>query len=271
MQKSKKLAIFDIDGTIFRSSLLIELIKELVNVGLFPLVALKELEDDFDAWVQRKGPYGKYVEQVVRVYLKYIAGLKFTEVEEAARRVVNKEKNRVYRFTRNLIEELKTKDYYLVVISGSPEYIVDIFAQTLGFDASFGQRHEVIEGVLTGQTLERDTVERKEKVVERLIESTGLRFDLAQSIAVGDSMGDLTLLETVGYPIAFNPEFKLAEIAKGNGWRIVVERKNAIYDLGDFTLVPHNEVLEVGGSVIKSNQIDFFSRPTHVESPKGGN
>jgi len=33
----KKLAIFDIDGTIFRSSLTIELLESLIEEGVFPL------------------------------------------------------------------------------------------------------------------------------------------------------------------------------------------------------------------------------------------
>ena len=51
------------------------------------------------------------------------------------------------------------------------------------------------------------------------------------SIAVGDSAGDLKMLEVVEKPIVFNPEKKLYDIALQRGWEIVIERKNMIYKL----------------------------------------
>lgn len=51
------------------------------------------------------------------------------------------------------------------------------------------------------------------------------------SVAVGDSQGDNKMLELVETPIAFNPEVKLFELAKDKGWKVVVERKNMIYEL----------------------------------------
>jgi FMN phosphatase YigB (HAD superfamily) len=83
MQTSKKikLAIFDIDGTIFRSSLLIELINGLVNNGIFPKVALKEIQKEYTAWLNRKGSYDDYIQKVIDIHLKYIPNKNQVEVE----------------------------------------------------------------------------------------------------------------------------------------------------------------------------------------------
>ena len=48
-----KLAVFDIDGTVFRSSLTIELINQLVADGAFPQTALKRVQKDYLAWRNR--------------------------------------------------------------------------------------------------------------------------------------------------------------------------------------------------------------------------
>ena len=44
--------------------------------------------------------------------------------------------------------------------------------------------------------------------------------DLEQSIAYADSTSDLPLLECVGFPVAVNPETRLAAIARKRGWLV---------------------------------------------------
>jgi phosphoserine phosphatase len=51
-------------------------------------------------------------------------------------------------------------------------------------------------------------------------------------VAVGDTHGDIEMLEFVEQPIAFNPNKTLYDYAREKGWQIVVERKNVIYQLG---------------------------------------
>jgi len=45
-------------------------------------------------------------------------------------------------------------------------------------------------------------------------------FDLAESVAYADSSSDLPLLDAVGFPVAVNPETRLASIAIKRGWLI---------------------------------------------------
>ena len=41
---------------------------------------------------------------------------------------------------------------------------------------------------------------------------------LDESVAYADSASDLPMLEAVGFPVAVNPEAKLAAIARRRGW-----------------------------------------------------
>jgi fatty acyl-CoA reductase len=43
---------------------------------------------------------------------------------------------------------------------------------------------------------------------------------LAESVAYADSASDLAMLETVGFPVAVNPEARLAGIARRRGWHV---------------------------------------------------
>ena len=45
-------------------------------------------------------------------------------------------------------------------------------------------------------------------------------LDLGESVAYADSASDLPLLECVGFPVAVNPEAKLAAIARRRGWHV---------------------------------------------------
>lgn len=226
-----KLAIFDIDGTIFRSSLLIELVHEFVAEAIFPKKVLAEIENDYLAWVDRKGSYENYILKVVQVYASNIQGVKEVDVTRAARKVIGEQKNRMYRFTRDLIKDCRKNDYYLVAVSGSPHEIVTTFVKTMNFDAAFGTLYETKNGVYTGRIALDNTVRDKAKVIKLFLEDYNLAANLKKSLAVGDTEGDIPTLSLVGEPIAFNPNQGLLREAKKQKWRVVVERKDVIYSL----------------------------------------
>jgi phosphoserine phosphatase len=45
-------------------------------------------------------------------------------------------------------------------------------------------------------------------------------LELSQSVAYADSSSDLPMLEAVGFPVAVNPETRLATIARKRGWLV---------------------------------------------------
>lgn len=235
MRMPKKLAIFDIDGTIFRSSLVIELSHALVEAGIFPLQSQKEISKEYLAWLDRKGSYEAYINKVVKIYIKYIAGKKFALVNRIAKQVINYQKDRVYRFTRDLIKKLKSQRYFLVAISGSPSYIVEKYARAIGFNLFFGTELEIKNGKFTGKIQSLDSAYNKAKIVKDLARKH--HADLKASVAVGDTESDVAMLKLVGKPIAFNPNLNLAKVAQNKKWQIALERKDVIYSINKFNFV----------------------------------
>lgn len=233
--KSKKLAIFDIDGTIFRSSLVIELSHALVDAKIFPAVARKEIAKEYLAWLDRKGTYEAYINQVVKIYVKHITGKNFKQVDRVAKQVILYQKDRTYRFTRDLIKKLKRQGYILAAVSGSPSYIVEEYAKTIGFNVFFGTELEVVGGKFTGKVKNLDSAFNKAKIVKNL--SLEYNADLKQSVAVGDTEGDIKMLSLVGYPLAFNPNAELAKVAKKRNWIVILERKDVMYEIKDFRMI----------------------------------
>lgn len=226
----KPVAIFDIDGTIFRSSLLIELVNMLIEKEIFPPDARKIFEDDYTAWVNREDTYERYIQGVVSSFLTYLKGVHYGELKDTADIVLEHHRQRVYRYTRDLLKELKGEGYFLLAISHSPKLILDGFCKNLGFDKVYGMIYEIgPEGRFTGTIEDEHIIRNKVNVLRRALEKEHL--DLRGSIGVGDTESDISFLEMVERPICFNPNAELYRYARLNDWKVVVERKDVIYEL----------------------------------------
>ena len=227
---NKKVAFFDIDGTVFRSSLLIELVEQLIEEKIFPPQVKEEYTKQFEAWRDREGSYEDYINAVVKAFVKHLKGVFYGDLADIGRQVVAKQSKHVYRYTRDLIKALKADDYYLIAISQSPKTVLDDFCQQYGFDKVYGRLYEIgPQDNFTGVVTDEHLIANKANIVKRVVEKEGI--ELAGSIAVGDTEGDITLLEAVERPICFNPNKALYEYAKNMGWEVVVERKDVIYEL----------------------------------------
>lgn len=230
MAKQRKVAIFDVDGTIFRSSLLIEMMEALVEHKLFPQKARLAYAKSFRLWLDRKGSYHDYIMDVVHSFEKHLKGLGHQAFLKVAREVVAINKDKTYVYTRDLIRHLKKKGYFILAISHSPKELLDEFCANLGFDKVYGRIYEVgANGAFTGKTLYLEEINNKANILRRFIEKENL--SLEHSYGVGDSEGDIPFLTFVENPICFNPNKKLYTHAKKAGWRVVVERKDVIYQL----------------------------------------
>lgn len=234
--KPQKVGIFDIDGTIKRKSLLIELVDIFFERGVLPLSARQSIETCYTNWLNRTGSFDEYINAVVRGYMENLKGISVIVAEQIAEEIIASSKDHVYRYTRDKIRDLKNEGYILLAISGSPSYIVSRFAQSLGFHAAYGAEHETAHGLFTGNTINHDSVTDKWKVVQRFKQEYKISIDFEESVAVGDSESDVSILEVVGKPIAFNPSASLAAIAQQKNWPIVVERKNVVYEIHNGTI-----------------------------------
>lgn len=226
----QKIAFFDIDGTVFRSSLLIALVEELVAMRLFPPEAKAMYEPAYEAWCNREGTYEAYIDALIKSFMTHLKGLHYGTVADIGRAVVSERKGRVYRYTRDLIAELKADGYFVVAISQSPKSILDDFCAEYGFDKVYGRMYEIgPTDRFTGDIEAEELIAHKARIVKRVVDSGD--FTLSDSVAVGDTEGDISMLEAVERPICFNPNQALFEAAKQHDWPIVVERKDVVYEL----------------------------------------
>lgn len=221
-----KIAVFDIDGTIFRNSLLVELHWKMVRAGIIPKESIAKLDKRYWEWVKRKGNYDDYLNEVIKSFNEFSVGQKVSVIKQLARKVVKNQSSIVYRYTRDLIAKL-SKTHTLIAISGSPKEIVEEFARVWKFDHFVGTQYEVIGGKYTNGP-QFIASRHKREVLSGIVKSHG--FTLKGSVGVGDTESDAGIFELVEKPICFNPTAGLYKMAKKKKWKIVVERKDMIYE-----------------------------------------
>ena len=226
----RKVAVFDVDGTLFRSSLLIECVAALIGAGVFPARAHRVYAAAQRRWLERKGSYEAYIDAVVSAFRRHIVGVGEAEFVSLVRQVVRAQRRRVYRYTRDLVARLRRRGYFLLAVSHSPKYLVDDFARELGFDKIYGRVLALdAAGRFTGNVLHADVIGSKAKVLRRALAKENLT--LAGSVGVGDTEADVGFLALVAHPICFNPNRTLFRIARRRGWQVIVERKDVIYEI----------------------------------------
>lgn len=222
--------MFDIDGTLIRWQLYHAVADELARRGHFDQTSYQAIRNQRMHWKNRRSPgaFKDYEKALVNLVDAALTGVSVEALEWACRAVILEYKDQVYTFTRDLIKELKAKDYLIFAISGSQETIVGMLAEYYGFDGYGGSVYEIEHDHFTGK---KDvlTGERKPEHLAKLAKEHQATYQ--GSIGVGDSDGDIQLLSVVETPIAFNPSQELYDHARKQGWRIVVERKNVTYNL----------------------------------------
>jgi HAD superfamily hydrolase (TIGR01490 family) len=225
----KPFAVFDIDGTLIRWQLFHAIVHALGRQGYLPAEAHERIKKARMEWKLRitNEGFGRYEQVLVKEYLAVLTQVSPEQYTSIVQDVFDEYKDQTYMYTRDLITDLRAKGYFLLAISGSHHEIIQKLAQYYRFDAAVGATLEQIDGKFSGKI---DTpIFDKAKVLKQLIQRHNLTT--ASSVAVGDSASDAAMLELVDQPIVFNPDKKLFAIATEQQWKIVVERKNVIYQL----------------------------------------
>lgn len=109
----------------------------------------------------------------------------------------------------------------VVLVSGTPAFLVEPLAQYLGIPWVLAARLEVSWDGYTGHVLPPYPYgEGKRRLLQSFAASH--RVDLSRSYAYGDSPGDIEALESVGHPVVVNPIRGMARIARRHRWPMAV-------------------------------------------------
>lgn len=115
------------------------------------------------------------------------------------------------------VREHRALGHRTVLITGALDFIVAPLEPL--FDDIIAPSLESSGGRYTGRMLSAPPIGEARAEALRQYAATH-NLDLSESVAYADSTSDLALLETVSYPVAVNPDTKLATLARRRGWLV---------------------------------------------------
>lgn len=211
---------FDVDGTLTRTNLVHPLVFYMLNqqnpfravtrlakaaVGAPALFASEQVDRGTFNELLFKGYSGMSEDRLLEL------------ADEAFDTVVRPS---LYKDGLSLVKRAKQAGHRVVLISGSPDFLLERLAKMIDADDVIGNRLEFRDGMATGRIL-KPLVAGPEKA--RLIKDHAKQhgFDLDRCAAYSDSMSDVPMLSVVGRPAAVNPDFRLKMLAKTHRWPVI--------------------------------------------------
>ncbi|MBV8162057.1 MAG: HAD-IB family hydrolase [Acidimicrobiia bacterium] len=210
-------AVFDLDRTLIPGSSLMALARELTRRGLVPGTQLVR-HAGRNVVFRRRGLGDCAVDSVRTGALAALAGRAPSELAPVAREVGCQLASHVYGGARRLLELHQAAGDFCVLLSASPQELVEAVAQALGAHRAVGTRVEVHNGQYTGR-LQGAFCYGVGKLT-RLQDELG-EVDLGTAHAYSDSASDVPLLAACGRPVAVNPDRRLRAAARLNDWPVI--------------------------------------------------
>ena len=212
-------AFFDLDKTIIAKSSTLAFTRPMFKAGLLSGSTLAKA-GIAQVYYQAFGADHDQLERIKDELSQMTKGWDREEVEALVTETVDQVVTPlVYAEALAIMEDHRGAGRKVIVISASPEEIVRPLCRYLGIDEVIATRSAVdSEGRYTGELELYAYGPGKAEAMRVLAEEEGI--DLDDSYAYSDSITDLPMLETVGNPVAVNPDAELRAIAVERGWPI---------------------------------------------------
>jgi HAD superfamily hydrolase (TIGR01490 family) len=217
---AKRAAFFDLDKTLVPGSSLFLLARaayarDLLRIRDFLRFARGQ------AMFRLRGENPKGMEISRKATLDFVAGRSRNELVAWGREIAEERiLPRVYENIVRVIDGYRESGDVTVLVTAAPFELAAMVAHGLGMTDAIGTVAETDEqGFYTGRLV--NGVVHGPKKAEAVADMAGrYGIDLGQCAAYSDSINDLPLLESVGYPHAVNPDNDLRRVALTRGWPI---------------------------------------------------
>ena len=158
MEKRRPIAAFDVDGTLYRSNFLVDLVKQLVDQRSFPARIFDQVRHLQNDWMQQRHreSYVQYMDALISNYVTGLRGLPEVEMNNAVQEVMKYASGMTYVHGRKRIQQLEST-HQLVAISGSPIEAVAPFVRLLGINEVHATTFEKEHGFYTGKVIQVGT------------------------------------------------------------------------------------------------------------------
>ncbi|GAA5122504.1 haloacid dehalogenase-like hydrolase [Luteolibacter yonseiensis] len=167
-----------------------------------------------------------------RIFLSYLYGISPEKLDEYSREFASAVMPAIYPELLERLEEQRRRGDFLILASASPEFYVKHIGRELGFHLTLGTPVET--GTFFPDLENHKGVAKVERLRQILPASYFQDDRLRNCHGYTDSTADLPMLALCETATVVNPSAGLAELARGNGWKIVHPARPWISKLGFF-------------------------------------
>lgn len=209
-------AYFDVDGTLSRSNIVDPLLyikKHSMSPSRYSIWKAM-LPFRFVYWtildkISREKATASIYRQYKGISIETMGSLKAQCYQE-------KYQKKLFPKALETVSAFKKQGTRIVLVSGSLDIFLQLLAEELGAEL-ISSCLETKNGRYTGE-LNGRAVSGKRKADLIREHARDHEFDLANCASYGDSVDDIPMLSSVQYPVAVNPDKKLAAFAQKNNW-----------------------------------------------------
>ena len=212
----EKVAFFDVDGTIYRGNIIEALMDSEVEDKLLGNEFADEVHNLHDLLKNNKITYDEASRKVAISWTKGLQGKNYNLVVKNAERFIKKNINNFYFFLKPLLTMLKNT-HDTIICTNEPQFVAEQISKTFGFTNSISTIFEVKKESFTGKVFKFNSTQLdKKNSVKEIIKN----YSKNLSLAFGDSIGDLGMLEEAENPICVNASPNLQKIATNRNWKL---------------------------------------------------
>lgn len=181
----EKVLLLDLDGTILKSSCILEFASHIINKGVI------SHDEIHYKWLANK-KNDDYIREFAEHFRKEIVGLRTDYVEELFNEFFNNFKFEYNEKIIDLIKQCKANDFYCMIISGTIDFMVKRIAEHLGIDG-VGSKYALNSNSEYTGDIDIPMFSQKEK--QKVIDSI-LNESVIEVIGAGDTTSDIPIALT---------------------------------------------------------------------------
>lgn len=215
----KKIALFDIDKTIYDGYIVFPLAEYFLKHNTINQDCVEKLYDDLGLYRAGKVNYENTVDNLNNNLAEGLKGIPLSLALKQVKAFLVKEKERsmFFSYTESTIRMLQKKRYDVYFVTGEPQFVGLATSKLFKVSGFISSEYETQKDILTGK-IKKSLAYRKAKLksVKDLLKG----HVLEESFAFGDSEGDAEMLNFVNHAVCINPTDGLREMANKNEWII---------------------------------------------------
>jgi putative phosphoserine phosphatase/1-acylglycerol-3-phosphate O-acyltransferase len=222
-------AFFDFDGTIIATHSVRDMFLERLKNGEITSQELFDLGDMVTRYLLNVSGF----EEALVAAVGNLKRMPERELIELGEKVTREHlAAEIFPEVRAMITAHERQGHTVVIVSSATRYQIEPIAKILGVEHILCTELELQDGRLTGRVSGEPCFgENKLLAARDFARKQHIKLDRSYFYANG--IEDLPLLEAVGHPVTINPDGKLAEVVRENGWRAVHLESRGTVGVGD--------------------------------------